>query len=219
MRLDYEAFGGVSGTGAEVIPQGFAGGLYDAATGLVRFGVRDYDPRVGRWTVKDPIRWGGGQANLYVYAGNEPVNRRDPTGLTVYLCNRIGELTGDQARDIANGYRHWWIWNSELGSEAGMGPDPSGWDGIFGGLFSSTMITDHPNHHSEQSWKDVQCNPHPDVDEVCADSIISNEGESLGPWIPKFNDCGSFAFGVLAACSNSQTLQCTFDGSDACGSW
>ena len=35
---------------------GFAGGIYDPDTELVRFGARDYDPRVGRWTTKDPIR-------------------------------------------------------------------------------------------------------------------------------------------------------------------
>jgi YD repeat-containing protein len=34
-------------TSAWPIPQGFAGGLFDADTGLVRFGVRDYDPKVG----------------------------------------------------------------------------------------------------------------------------------------------------------------------------
>jgi len=30
-------------------PFGFAGGLYDPDTGLVRFGARDYDPFTGRW--------------------------------------------------------------------------------------------------------------------------------------------------------------------------
>jgi RHS repeat-associated protein len=55
-------------------------GLYDSATGLVRFGVRDYDPHVGRWTAKDPILFEGGQSNFYVFANNDPVNRVDPTG-------------------------------------------------------------------------------------------------------------------------------------------
>ncbi len=32
---------------------GFAGGLFDADTGLTRFGARDYGPEVGRWTSKD----------------------------------------------------------------------------------------------------------------------------------------------------------------------
>jgi RHS repeat-associated protein len=61
-------------------PFDFAGGLYDPDTKLVRFGARDYDPEVGRWTNRDPIRFDGGQGNLYVYAGDDPVNHRDPTG-------------------------------------------------------------------------------------------------------------------------------------------
>lgn len=36
-------------------PSGFAGGLYDADTGLVRFGARDCDAEAGRWTSKDPV--------------------------------------------------------------------------------------------------------------------------------------------------------------------
>jgi hypothetical protein len=32
-------------------------------------------------TAKDPILFDGGQVNLYVYVGNDPVNRADPMGL------------------------------------------------------------------------------------------------------------------------------------------
>jgi RHS repeat-associated protein len=63
------------------LPFGFAGGLADEATGLVRFGFRDYDPASGRWTARDPLLFGGGQANLYAYSANDPVNLRDPLGL------------------------------------------------------------------------------------------------------------------------------------------
>jgi len=51
-RLDYDVFGNViQDTHPGFQPFGFAGGLYDADTGLVRFEKRDYDPETGRWTV------------------------------------------------------------------------------------------------------------------------------------------------------------------------
>ena len=53
----------------------------DGATGLVRFGVRDYDAQVGRWTSRDPIGFSGGEVNLFAYVGNDPVNALDPSGL------------------------------------------------------------------------------------------------------------------------------------------
>ncbi|MDD9936448.1 MAG: RHS repeat-associated core domain-containing protein, partial [Myxococcales bacterium] len=82
-RMDYEEFGNVLlDTNPGFQPFGFAGGLYDADTGLVRFGARDYDPVTGRWTAKDPILFGGGQANLYVYVAGDPINLFDPNGQT-----------------------------------------------------------------------------------------------------------------------------------------
>ena len=82
---EYTAFGEQTVTtgNADFVPFGFAGGLSDAQTGLVRFGARDYDPSVGRWTSKDPILFDGGQANLYVYVNNDPVNLTDPEGRAV----------------------------------------------------------------------------------------------------------------------------------------
>ena len=35
------------------VPFGFAGGIYDEDTKLVRFGAREYDPETGRWLSKD----------------------------------------------------------------------------------------------------------------------------------------------------------------------
>jgi RHS repeat-associated protein len=81
--LSYDSFGVPTADSdpSFELPIGFAGGLADPATGLVRFGYRDYDPATGRWTARDPVFYAGGQANLYVYVANNPLTFRDPTGL------------------------------------------------------------------------------------------------------------------------------------------
>ena len=71
----------ISNSNPEFQALGFASGLYDPDTKLTRFGVRDYNPNVGRWLQRDPIKFQGGDTNLYAYVGNDPVNYVDPTGL------------------------------------------------------------------------------------------------------------------------------------------
>lgn len=75
----YSAFGIMSGS-APGQPFGFAGGLYDVETGLVRFGAREYQAALGRWTSRDSLYFDANQANLYAYAGSDPVNNLDPDG-------------------------------------------------------------------------------------------------------------------------------------------
>jgi RHS repeat-associated protein len=81
-RIDYDPWGKViADTQPGFQPFGFDGGLADPDTGLVRLGARDYDPSIGRFTASDPINFSGGQANLYVYRNDDPINGRDPSGL------------------------------------------------------------------------------------------------------------------------------------------
>jgi RHS repeat-associated protein len=99
-RLAYDAFGRVTfDDNPGFQPFGFAGGLYDPDTKLTRFGARDYDAETGRWTAKDPIRFGGGDTNLYGYVLNDPVNWLDPLGLEQVRNGIIydddGNVTGE----------------------------------------------------------------------------------------------------------------------------
>ena len=82
-RMDYDPWGKVINdehTGFDPLPFGFAGGIYDRDTELVHFGAREYDPAVGRWISKDPIRFAGGDTNIFAYVGGDPVNLVDPSG-------------------------------------------------------------------------------------------------------------------------------------------
>jgi RHS repeat-associated protein len=82
-RIDYDSFGNIiNDTNPSFeIPFGFAGGLQDRDTELVRFGFRDYDPDIGKWTAKDPIGFLGRDVDLYGYVLNDPINKTDPLGL------------------------------------------------------------------------------------------------------------------------------------------
>jgi len=79
-RMDFHAFGEIiqdSNPGFQ--PFGFAGGLYDPDTGVVRFGARDYDPLSAHWLAKDPMGLEAG-SNVYEYTGGNPIDRVDPSG-------------------------------------------------------------------------------------------------------------------------------------------
>ena len=67
----------------------------------MRFRARDYDPETGRWTAKDPIGFGGGDANLYGYVVGDPVNGIDPSGLVVWWEGAI-EAVGNAAAGFSD---------------------------------------------------------------------------------------------------------------------
>ena len=85
-RLDYDVYGRVvRDTKPGFQPFGYAGGLYEPLTGLVRFGARDYDAETGRWTAQDPMSFGAGTADVYAYVGGNPVSWGDPSGRCIGL--------------------------------------------------------------------------------------------------------------------------------------
>jgi RHS repeat-associated protein len=105
-RMDYDEFGNViNDTNPGFQPFGYAGGLYDQHTQLVRFGARDYDPQIGRWTAKDPIRFDGGDTNLYGYVINDPINLNDVNGLIgviLYRNTPSGDFINSASAFVSN---------------------------------------------------------------------------------------------------------------------
>ncbi len=78
LTQSYAPYGGtVSSTGSGTSAYQFTGEMRDA-NGLTYLRARYLDSSTGRFTQRDPSRM---EANLYLYAGANPVNRIDPTGL------------------------------------------------------------------------------------------------------------------------------------------
>ncbi len=60
----------------------WTGREFDRVTGLQYNRARYYDPTTGRWTTEDPIGFASGDTNLYRYERNDPINSKDPDGLS-----------------------------------------------------------------------------------------------------------------------------------------
>jgi len=192
-EVDYDAWGEVLGdTNPAWQPFGFAGGLGDAGTGLVRFGARDYVGSLARWSARDPIGFRGGSGNLYRYAHNSPVLLRDASGLTVYRCSRVADLP---LNDLLELEHHWLVTDT---MEVGLGACGGGVPGQ-GGSDLPLVPTCYNDHSGQSQGDDVVCYPVDDVHEGCVDAILSRSGQ-VGNWWPGY-ECQAEMDDILQTCT------------------
>jgi RHS repeat-associated protein len=92
----YDAFGAASvydssGSALPASPRGnrflFTGREWLSQVGLYDYRNRVYSAQIGRFLQTDPIRFAAGDANIYRYCGNEPINWFDPMGLCSKTSN------------------------------------------------------------------------------------------------------------------------------------
>ena len=81
---DYDAYGNFEAISETVVsPYAYTGREYDGESGLHYYRARYYDPQTGRFLQEDPLGFAAGDANLYRYVFNNPVNLTDPGGRAV----------------------------------------------------------------------------------------------------------------------------------------
>ena len=85
----YDAFGLLTATtGSTPNAYTYSGERFDQNIGLFHLRARDYNPLTGRFETMDPAAGNilnPATLHKYVYAGNNPVNASDPTGLSALL--------------------------------------------------------------------------------------------------------------------------------------
>ncbi|NCY01809.1 MAG: hypothetical protein EBX36_02600, partial [Planctomycetia bacterium] len=81
LRRTTSAAAGASVTTGVGVEFGYAGRPMETRTGLSDNRARWYEPGTGRFLSADPSGFAGGDANLFRYVGNDPLDRIDPSGL------------------------------------------------------------------------------------------------------------------------------------------
>jgi RHS repeat-associated protein len=83
-QLTYDSFGALVAQTNPLVPNNllFTGRVFENHDNLYYYRARYYDPGVGRFTSEDSIGFAAKDANLYRYAGNNPITSTDPLGET-----------------------------------------------------------------------------------------------------------------------------------------
>ncbi len=99
----YDSFGNMtSSSGSFTQPFRYTGREYDSETGLYFYRARYNAAEIGRFISEDPIRFGGGDTDLYNYVGQNPINYKDPSGKTKIHGNWCGpNWTGAQVEEYS----------------------------------------------------------------------------------------------------------------------
>src|SRR5207247_4321980 len=80
-QYTYEPFGNTTASGPASTNAFQYTGRENDGTGVYFYRARYYSPIYQRFISEDPLGFGGGDANFYIYAGDSPANFGDPLGL------------------------------------------------------------------------------------------------------------------------------------------
>jgi RHS repeat-associated protein len=105
----YSPYGTPEHTGTATTPLGYDGQYTSSDTGLVYMRARVYDPSTAQFLTRDPLAAVSGEP--YSYAGDDPLNESDPTGLLFGInlpsWEEAGEAVAGWGDTITFGATEW----------------------------------------------------------------------------------------------------------------
>ncbi len=108
-KCTYSPYGTPTCEGASTTPLGWDGQYTSSDTGLVYMRARVYDPATAQFLSRDPLAAVSGEP--YSYAGDNPLNNSDPTGLLFGISlpspEEIGEGIAGWGDTVTLGATNW----------------------------------------------------------------------------------------------------------------
>lgn len=89
-QYSYDPFGNTTTSGSSSTNVYQYTGRENDGNSLYYYRARYYSPQLGRFISQDPLEFGGGDVNVYSYAGDSPTNSVDPSG-TSLTPEHVGE--------------------------------------------------------------------------------------------------------------------------------
>ena len=155
--------------------------------------MREYDPRTGRWTSKDPsLFFNGGGLNLYGYSFNDPINFIDMNGLSPNDVKTITNTFNNTVTSMTNSGQRaspgaWNNFNSSINSLTG-GAAGHPYQGCYDQ--ANTMSGALSGQHYDDQWTFSQVGsngPHLEPQSFLGGNLFPHwwlEGHSSNPMDP-----------------------------------
>jgi RHS repeat-associated protein len=118
----YDAYGTLA-HGTPTSPFGYSGQYTDAATGFVNDRARWYEPSNGGFTTRDPAF--SQTDTAYTYAGDDPINSNDPTGL--YTAHIVEHCQGNECIYLAGIEGTVYVYWIDIFDKTGVVDGETGW--------------------------------------------------------------------------------------------
>ncbi len=139
---NFSAFGQILSSSNQVIGDRFAftGRETTAETGSYNYRARTYRPSIGRFYTVDPLSSLTKEGNSLSYAGNNPLNRVDPSGMISIVSTAIlSGLASGLASGIATGYSSYSATGKVDFTRVGLGALTGAILGVAGGAFAGAL--------------------------------------------------------------------------------
>jgi RHS repeat-associated protein len=96
----YDPFGNTTVSGSSTNQFQYTG-REDDANGLYFYRARYYSPLLGRFISEDPLEFDSGDVNFYAYAGDDPIDLDDPSGMVAPGTGTHGKSPGPSPAQAA----------------------------------------------------------------------------------------------------------------------